>query len=66
MWLITEWGAFTESDWTPVECVFSKDLKKAWGSSTAFDKSKLEKIWIGCDNPDRSMKFEIRNFTFVK
>lgn len=66
MWLITDWGAFTESSWTPVECDFSKDLMKAWGSSTAFNKSKWEKMWIGCDNPTSDTKFEIRNFAFIK
>jgi len=67
MWLITDWGAFTESEWTTVECVFSKKdaLMKAWGSSASFDKSKWEKLWIGCDNPTSSTKFEIRNFTFI-
>ena len=66
MWLITDWGAFTESKWTTVECDFSKDLIKAWGNSTAFNKAKLEKIWIGCDNPTSETKFEIQNFAFVK
>jgi hypothetical protein len=66
MWLITDWGAFTESNWTSVECEFTKDLMKAWGSSTAFDKSKWEKLWIGCDNPTSETKFEIRNFAFIK
>jgi len=68
MWLITDWGAFTDNgDWATVECVFSKDLKRAWGSvSTAFDKSKWEKLWIGADNPDKDAKFELRNFEFIK
>jgi len=69
MWLITDWGAFTDNgDWAEVECIFSKKdaLKKAWGYSTAFDKSKWEKLWIGADNPDRSAKFEIRNFELIK
>jgi hypothetical protein len=66
MWLITDWGAFTESNWTTVECDFSKDLMKAWGNSTVFNKAKWEKIWIGCDNPTSATKFELRNFAFIK
>jgi hypothetical protein len=66
MWIITDWGAFTESNWTSVEIDFSKDLMKGWGNSTAFNKAKWEKMWIGCDNPTSETKFEIRGFAFIK
>jgi hypothetical protein len=67
MWLIMGWGALTESEWTTVECIFADNLEKAWGNSTAFDKSKFEKLWFGLGNGvNNSSKIEIRNFTFIK
>jgi hypothetical protein len=70
MWIITGWGAFTEDEWTDVECIFATGLIKGWQAEspeTAFDKSEFEKLWFGLGTDvDNTTKFEMRNFEFIK
>jgi len=68
MWLFNDWGTLTVNDgWAEVEYSFAADLMKGWGNSNAFEKSKLEKIWIGLGNQyESTTKFEIRDFVFIR
>jgi len=66
IWLIINWGAFTEKEWTEVECIFSRDLINGWGESTSFNKSKFEKIWIGINPVNESTIFEVRDMYWIK
>lgn len=66
VFVVTDWGACTESDWTPISSTFAQ-LMSGWGSLNTFDKSKLYKLMVGSggnSSPSANRTFEIRNFEF--